>query len=144
MAHNNQVYYTNDGASKDDALVTSHLLESTNKKPRTDSMQSTSHHQPLNRTEIINHAAILIEKLAKRREEYKMELLTMQHQHAMIAAQQQQQQGENGAGVAAAGVATTASPAPTNGENHGENGAPRKTGNVEASQAPFASQQVRI
>ncbi len=142
MAHNNQVYYTNDGASKDDALVTSHLLESTNKKPRTDSMQSTSHHQPLNRTEIINHAAILIEKLAKRREEYKMQLLAMQHQHAMIAAQQQQ--GENSAGVAAAGVATAASPAPTNGENHGENGAPSKTVNVEASQAPSASKQVRI
>ena len=81
MGHNNQVYCTNNENGSG--------TEPAQKKSRTGEKLSTSHHQPLNRTEIIIHAAVLMEKLSRKRDEQKAQLLAYQHHAAAVTTQTQ-------------------------------------------------------
>jgi len=70
IEHNNQVYFATEKAS-----ITEASSESSFRKRRSSAGFNTSHHhQPLNRTEVINHATVLIEKLAAERDDVKMRM----------------------------------------------------------------------
>lgn len=76
IEHNNQMYFATDRGSINESN------DPTFRKRRSSTARAPStshHHQPLNRTEIITHAAMLIERLASESEETKMKLMQMQH-----------------------------------------------------------------
>lgn len=75
IEHNNQVYFATDKSTMNDQGHDS----SFRKRRSTGSTSTSHHHQPLNRTEVINHATILIEKLASESEELKLKMMQFQH-----------------------------------------------------------------
>ena len=63
------------------ATATATTPDSTFRKRRSNGSStknaSTTHHQPLNRTEVINHAAVVIEKIATENTELKMKFMQL-------------------------------------------------------------------
>ncbi len=78
MQHNNQLYHFTDGEKgiKRKSLNDDHDIYSS-------FPQRQVQHHPLNRTDIINHAVVMLEKLARESEESKIELLQVQHSMVM-------------------------------------------------------------
>lgn len=74
MSHNNQVYFAASQSQQNDPTFRKRRSSAA---PR--GSISTSHHQPLNRTEVINHAVLLIERLANESEQIQMELMHLQN-----------------------------------------------------------------
>ncbi len=76
IEHNNQVYFATERGSINNSNDPTFRKRrsSTSRTPAT-----SHHHQPLNRTEIITHAAMLIERLAAESEESKVKMIQLQH-----------------------------------------------------------------
>eukprot|EP00551_Chaetoceros_affinis_P007644 CAMPEP_0203665012 /NCGR_PEP_ID=MMETSP0090-20130426/2307_1 /ASSEMBLY_ACC=CAM_ASM_001088 /TAXON_ID=426623 /ORGANISM="Chaetoceros affinis, Strain CCMP159" /LENGTH=571 /DNA_ID=CAMNT_0050528443 /DNA_START=124 /DNA_END=1839 /DNA_ORIENTATION=- len=76
IEHNNQVYF----ASERGTINNSNDPTFRKRRSSTSRAPTTSHHhQPLNRTEIITHAALLIERLAEERDGMNMKIMQVQH-----------------------------------------------------------------
>lgn len=100
IEHNNQVYF----AAEKAPTPLNEANDSAFRKRRTSSSTS-HHHQPLNRTEVISHATILIEKIASENADLKMKFMQMPHLNAASGAVVAS--GENA--DAASGTSTEAS-----------------------------------
>eukprot|EP00551_Chaetoceros_affinis_P015625 CAMPEP_0203711870 /NCGR_PEP_ID=MMETSP0091-20130426/69743_1 /ASSEMBLY_ACC=CAM_ASM_001089 /TAXON_ID=426623 /ORGANISM="Chaetoceros affinis, Strain CCMP159" /LENGTH=300 /DNA_ID=CAMNT_0050589821 /DNA_START=35 /DNA_END=937 /DNA_ORIENTATION=- len=85
IQHNSQLYHFTDqgknGSSANDDDRDPPFSTSSSFPPR-----QVTHH-PLNRTDIINHAVVMLEKLARESEESKIELLQVQHTMMMTKNQ---------------------------------------------------------
>ena len=82
IEHNNQVYSTPNVIDLDNKK-NQHDLQLITFPHQNHKEEVRQQYQPLNRTSTINHAAILLEKLATESEETKIELLQLQHMFLM-------------------------------------------------------------
>ena len=79
ISHNNQVYLSHENQIMNEFKKRKILETSTSST--TSTTNPHQQHQPLNRTDVIHHAAILIEKLHQQAEEQKAQFVLLGHHH---------------------------------------------------------------